>query len=81
MNQLDKLQMKKYEIWIEGYICQGDRGRAEFLGTQEAESFHEAVKRFYAQHKPNLTTFDPNTLTDWGCRLFDNEADARKLNG
>lgn len=73
--------MNTYQIWIEGYSIQGERGTAQFIGTFDGHDFADAVRRFYATHRPNCTTFDAEHLNDWGCRFFDNEADARRTFG
>ena len=78
--------MKLYEIWSEGYLCTGVEGnpaKASLLGKVEAESFKDACiklcspKEFQARHG----RFDPERLSVWGCRLFDNEKAARKSFG
>ena len=74
--------MKDFEIWIEGYLCTGMEGKpstAQFLGTEKANSFREAVLIYYVRNPSR--TFVPEKLEDWGCRLFDNEYDARKSFG
>lgn len=78
--------MKQYEIWMEGYLCSGMDGipaNAMLLGTVEAESFKEACATLcspkgFQKHYGN---FDSERLSVWGCRLFDNEADARRSFG
>lgn len=74
----------KYEIWIEGFLIQGMEGvpaRAEKLAEIEAPSFKEACDRYFRMPLVNDENYDPEKLTDWGCRLFDNEADARRSFG
>lgn len=75
--------MKAIEIWSEGYAATGDRGFAELLGVVYAENFDEAIDKYLSINKVMQTNY---RLTDghhfiWGCRLFDNEADARKSFG
>jgi len=65
--------MKKYEVWAEGYKITGDSSGALLHGTAVAASFKEACDKVLK----DSSTYNPETLTDWGCRLFDNEADAR----
>lgn len=69
--------MKKYEIWMEGYAVTGNTADATLCGTVEAETFAEACKKHFKGDKD----FDPIKLNVWGCRLFDNETDARKAFG
>lgn len=66
--------MNKYEIWVEGFLINGGSGRACFYGIHEGKNFKEACIRCFKDH----TTFDKDRLTLWGCRIFDNEADARR---
>lgn len=69
--------MKKYEIWSEGYACTGDWSPAFLMGVEDAETFKEAcICRFKGDKN-----FDSVRLTYWGCRLFDNETEARKTYG
>jgi hypothetical protein len=68
-----------YHIWIEGWsahVDQGEREKAKLLGTVEAETFADACRSWFSAH-PSWSDFDADKLTHWGCRLFDNEADAR----
>lgn len=72
--------MKKFEIWCEGYISSGNRGRANCFGSEEANNFKDACISFFAKREDN-NYFDIDKMTYWGCRLFDNEIDARKSFG
>lgn len=82
--------MKKFDIWEEGYCCTGESGKAHCLAKDvEGEDFFDAVEKWY-NNLPNpkdygeLRISHSGTDTDariWGCRLFDNEADARKSFG
>lgn len=66
--------MKKFDIWVEGYITNGSRGGASFIGSIEADSFREAVLEWYRIHATNY--FDPERLTHYGCRHFETEREA-----
>lgn len=82
----------RIEIWMEGFIIQGQEGRATLVATIEADSFDEAVEKYnetakqtganrrepigFGEHYP--ADLRDGVWTIWGCRLFDNEADARK---
>lgn len=69
-----------YDIWMEGFHIQGgDPVKAIFLGQAEGNSFEEAVKNWYSQHPSS--TFDKERLSDWGCKLYPTEAQARKFMG
>lgn len=67
--------MKEYEIWSEGFRAMGDIAGASFHGKVFATSFKEAcIKHFGIEN----FYFDEHNLTFWGCKLFDNEIEARK---
>ncbi|HRI34981.1 MAG TPA: hypothetical protein PLD02_14630 [Saprospiraceae bacterium] len=72
--------MKEYEIWVEGYADSGNREQASLLAKQKGISWIDAVSR-YMEKNPGRIRIDDRGFTDWGCRLFDNEADARKSFG
>lgn len=72
--------MTKYNIWMEGLLITGMEGtpqKAWLVAEVEAESFVEACHKHYK----NDFNFDEKRMTYWGCRLFDNEKDARRLFG
>lgn len=77
----------KIEIWCEGYLatgCEGIPVTAMKLGEYEAESFEDAIL-LYIENHPNEERYIHKRLDGswrfWGCRLFDNEADARSSFG
>lgn len=77
--------MKEWEIWSEGYLVSGMEGipaTAQLEGKFHAETFSDACKK-WAETLPvkEQKLFNPVYLTFWGCKLFDNEADARKSFG
>lgn len=88
-----KLQlMKKYEVWMEGFAITGNMEKARKLGEYRAESFNEAVQMCIADEqsgKPRpywvgATNRHPGKGHNWevfGCRIFDNEKDARETFG
>lgn len=63
-------------VWMEGYSCTGNHCDAQLVGTVEAEDFADACNKLALQN-PERSWNDDNTAI-WGCRLFDNETDARK---
>lgn len=77
--------MPRYEIWSEGYKATGDSCGATKLGSAEGKDFADACKNFYQGLPPgqkrwyHLVEGVPKTF--YGCRLFDNEADARQSFG
>jgi hypothetical protein len=72
--------MKEFEIWVEGYAVTGNREKASLLGKEIAETWDEAVCA-YMNKNPDRIRKDFRGYTNWGCRLFDNETDARKSFG
>ncbi len=75
----------KHQIWMEGWSghrAQGDYGTAQLVATVEAPSFQEACDQFFTSDtEKNWGHYDRVRMTVWGCRLFINEADARKAFG
>lgn len=67
----------RYKIWCEGYSATGESQPAHFVAEVEAESFKDACIKHYGGEK----TFDSTRLTLWGCRLYDNEYEARRSFG
>jgi hypothetical protein len=73
--------MTAFKIWMEGYLATGMEGfpaTAVFIGTIEAETFQQACDKLFSHHDKY---YDPERRTVYGCRLFDNEQDARKTFG
>lgn len=76
--------MNSYTIWAEGYRATGQHGTATLLGSASGETFRDAVKELAKRALPEdraLFNTDHIQPTYWGCRLFDNEEDARKSFG
>lgn len=72
---------KVFTIWAEGYACTGQSSPAFLLGIVEAETFEQACVEL-ANTTPEIRKyFDQKRNTFWGCRLFDNESDARNSFG
>jgi hypothetical protein len=69
-----------FEIWCEGFRATGESGTAQVLGTARGETFEEACVTFFRE-EPTRHLFDRRALTYWGCKLFDNETDARRRFG
>lgn len=70
-----------YEIWSEGYIATGEHGTATFHGRFEGETFKDAVVNWTKKYSDAQQYVSLENMTYWGCRLFDNESDARKSFG
>jgi hypothetical protein len=74
--------MPEFEIWIEGHQAQGSHGKAKMIARVEADNFVSACNEFALTPKAkDYGNFDREQLTFWGCKLFDNEKDARKSFG
>lgn len=88
--------MKKWQIWSEGIgAMTGTEGRttpAHFHGVGSGVTFKDACDNYFkenpsiAYHRQDGTLvykdyYDPERLTYWGCKLYDNEEDARKEYG
>jgi hypothetical protein len=58
----------------------GSRSNAQYLGRYKAESFSDACRKA-AERKGLEDLFNEDQLSIWGCRLFQNEKDARESFG
>lgn len=72
-------EKKEFNIWMEGYACTGNHSGAQFIGTGVGETLKEAVLELHSR-EPIQSLNDEGTAI-WGCRLFDNETDARQSFG
>jgi hypothetical protein len=70
-------EVKKFQVWMEGYACTGQSSGASFQGTFEAPTFVEACDIAFKDEK-HKQYYDRDRLTYWGCKLFDNGNDAVK---
>ena len=75
--------MKTFNIWAEGFSATGQTGEANFIGFSEGMTFLEACNNFSLVNELFGKYYNVNNgvPTHWGCRLFDNEQDARKTFG
>ena len=74
-----KQEKKVYQIWMEGFAITGNSSKATFLGEMEAESFQQACDKYVEENPEYKKLYSGKSI--WGCRLFDNEADAREAFG
>ena len=73
---------KVFSLWMEGYAVTGNSSKAEFLGNIEAESFGEACDKWASTlTQPEYYRRTGECASYWGCRIYDNEDDARKFFG
>ncbi len=69
------------QIWIEGYRVTGNADGARCLGEAPGATLKEACANFAKINPVFRADFNARQMTYWGCRIFDNEADARKQFG
>jgi hypothetical protein len=73
--------MPRYCIWMEGYAATGEHGEATYHGDYAGEDFRSAVERMMHDQQWDFKLYDRQRLTYWGCKFYDNEADARQSFG
>ncbi len=80
---INKTISSKYDIWAEGYACTGERAGASCLGHSKGTSFLEACRNMAEINLDFKKYYDERNGAPchWGCRLFDNQADAIKSFG
>lgn len=75
---------KGIEVWMEGYAATGQHGCAQLLGIYDVPTFDEAVEMY---NRPSFIRKTPaekgmdGVWRIWGCRLFDNEIEAKESFG
>ena len=73
---------RNWEVRQEGYSATGEWAPRRLVGRVRANSFREACVKLCAERDPAYYgDFNDKNLTVWGCRLFDNEAAARRSFG
>lgn len=73
--------MKAWEVWSEGYAATGEYGLASFFGVYHADTFKQAIEKWVDEEPSRWKLYDPDRLTFWGCKFYDNEKDARAFFG
>ena len=87
--------MKEFEIWMEGYVAQGDSSKAQLIGKGYGETFDDVVKDYMAKNENHGISENSrqryisekaynnrdSKWNIWACNLFDNEKDARRSFG
>ena len=69
--------MREWEVWSEGYACTGDISGAHYHGKTSAITFRDACITILGEDD----RFDKESLKLWGCRIYDNEHNARQSFG
>lgn len=59
----------------------GHSSGAVRLGSESGNSLREACDALAAKDSEFRELYDPERMAYWGCKLFDNEKDARKAFG
>ena len=84
MSDEDEAPSRIWTIWSEGWQIAGQAGRAQFLGEWPGRTFEEAVMNMCGE-KPVIGRYVvrnyDGSFDYWGCRLFDNEKDAKRSYG
>lgn len=75
------IKARKYTIWSEGFCVMEGHSKAILHGEAEGNSFKEACMNYAKTDKEFEFYFDPDRMTYWGCKLFDNEIEARRSFG
>lgn len=78
---MDDDTARRYSIWAEGYQATGESGGATLFGFCYGADFKDACIRYFAKEARHAQYFNPDRMTYWGCRLFDNSNDARRSYG
>lgn len=71
----------KYEVWMQGFQVMEGTEPAELLGIYKADSFLDACQMAVNDHPGYIEYYEPERNCIWGCKLFDNEEDARRAFG
>jgi hypothetical protein len=81
--ELKALPLRVFEIWSEGSRYTGGGSGANYEGTAKGGTFIEACDNWAKQNKipPRLYRSGEGAAYLWGCRLYDNEKDARATFG
>ena len=76
--------MKTFEVWCEGYHVQEGTGQHWLVDTAEAETFKEACDIVFSNPDKSeywRKCYNPDRLSHWACRLFDNASEAAEAFG
>lgn len=68
-------------IYAEGFAATGQAGQAQRIGTAPGATLREAADNLAKMDPDFAHYYNPKTLTYWGCKLFDNLADAQRSFG
>lgn len=71
--------VRYFEVWCGGYRATGNSGKHWRIGSAYARDFLTALLTVMDQHPTLKQHFNPEKMTWWGCRLFDQEVDALRF--
>lgn len=73
------------EIWQQGYCSSDGSDTASLIGEYDAPDFSSAVEMYLNDHPEQRKHYTFGALTKthkiWGCKLYDNETQARSFFG
>jgi hypothetical protein len=76
---------RQIELWMEGYAVTGNSGTARKVDTVYASTSEEALEMYANKNKGKVDVHTDEDgkkwYSDWGCKIYDNEVDARKSFG
>lgn len=79
--------MNAYQVWCEGYAATCERGKAQRLTRKnedtlwEGETFQAACENALLTLGWDMSYYNKETNSYWGCGFFDNETEARRNYG
>ena len=81
-----ELTLNQYEVYMEGYIANGNSAPATYVGIGTGTNFAEAAKdaciKAYGEAETKRCFNVRNGVPSyWGCRLYDNISDAQRAFG
>ena len=71
---------REFDIWMEGYITNGNRSDAQFVERAKGWTFYDAVHNL-SKRMPGKFNWRGGEWDIWLCTLYDNEVDARHAFG
>lgn len=75
-------QPELIEVWTEGYkLNNAQPMKAKFWGKVYAYDLQEAARKMAARDRNFKAYFNQPEMRWWGCRIFSNESDARRVFG
>lgn len=71
-----------FEVWMEGFSATGDYASAQCQGSFKGHTFQEAcIAWVNTLELSQQLYYNSERNSYWGCKLFDNEIDARRSFG